>query len=183
MSRKTIPLILIVLLASFALAACAPAVEEAAPVEEAPAEDVAEDAGEEPADEEAPEADAEEPTEDAVDAALVVEGLVDNPMALSLDDLLAMEQVETVVTNKDGEDETFSGVSLASLLEAAGVQEGTGTVTFVAVDGYFYEMALADLEACADCIVAIDEDGGLRTAMPGMEGKAQVKSLVSIGIS
>ncbi len=171
MNRNTLSLAILLIATLLTLSACAPAAEEApvaeAPVEEAPAE----------------EAPAEEPAEEAPAADLAISGLVDNEQALSVEDLAGMEQMEAAVTNKDGETEIFTGVSLAALLEAAGIQDGATTITFTAVDGYFFEAPLADIQACADCIVAINDDGTLRTAMPGMEGKAQVKGLVSITIS
>ncbi len=83
-------------------------------------------------------------------------------------------------TNKDGETTTYSGVSLAALLQDAGVS-GSGTLVFTAADGYQADMELGEALACADCIVAFD-NGSLRMVMPEMSGKLQIKDVVEIGV-
>jgi diacylglycerol kinase family enzyme len=42
------------------------------------------------------------------------------------------------------------------------------------------EIALADLKASADAMIAIGDDGTLNAVMPGMTGKAWAKDLVSM---
>jgi hypothetical protein len=50
----------------------------------------------------------------------------------------------------------------------------------VASDGAIYDLAAADFVGCADCIVALDPAGGLRSVLPKLGGKAQLRGLVEI---
>jgi len=74
----------------------------------------------------------------------------------------------------------YTGVRLGAVLAAAGLSEAATTLTFIASDGYEFEAPLADVLACADCLLAFDDDGTLRTAMPGIENKAWVKDVIEI---
>lgn len=74
----------------------------------------------------------------------------------------------------------YTGVRLTAVLAAAELNEAATTLTIVASDGFEFEASLADVLACTDCLLAFDDDGTLRTAMPGMEGKAWVKEVVEI---
>jgi hypothetical protein len=97
----------------------------------------------------------------------------------SLADLEALGSATADYTNKDGETTTYSGVPLVALLEDSGA---TGdNVTFTAADGYEAELSLEEALACSACIVAIDE-GSLRTVMPDMSSKLQVKDVVDIDV-
>lgn len=98
----------------------------------------------------------------------------------SLSELEALGTISVDYTNKDGETTTYSGVSLAALLENAGLT-GSGTLVFTAADGFEADMALEEALGCADCIVAID-DGSLRMVMPEMSGKLQVKDVIEISL-
>jgi len=116
---------------------------------------------------------------DVSDAALTVSGLAD--AAWSLADLQALPQSESDYTNKDGETTTYSGVRFADLLAAAGVGD-YAAVNLVASDEYAIEIDRARLDACGDCLVAISDDGSLRSVMPGFEGMFQVKGLVALEV-
>lgn len=116
---------------------------------------------------------------DAADAALRVSGLAEK--AWSLADLQALPQSESDYTNKDGETTTFSGVRFAELLADAGVGN-YAAVTLVAADEYAIEIDRARLDACGDCLVAISDDGSLRSVMPGFEGMFQVRNLVVLEV-
>ncbi|QRN83705.1 hypothetical protein JR338_02825 [Chloroflexota bacterium] len=83
-------------------------------------------------------------------------------------------------TGKDGVVTTYEGVLLSALLSDAGAASGT-EVTFTAADGYEASITVEELMACANCIVGFDE-GSLRTVMPDMSGKLNVKDLVSITV-
>ena len=52
----------------------------------------------------------------------------------------------------------------------------------MADDGYTAEVPLADVLACADCIVSFRSKGGFSTVLPGFSGKAQVKGVVEIQV-
>jgi DMSO/TMAO reductase YedYZ molybdopterin-dependent catalytic subunit len=91
---------------------------------------------------------------------LTVSGDVANPLALSLKDLAAMEQVdlsEVLMEKSTGEDEvtSWSGVPLADLLEQAGAGEFS-TITAVAGDGYAIEISVDELD---NAIVALKDQG------------------------
>ncbi len=115
----------------------------------------------------------------AADAALSVTGAVENELALSRSDLEAMGAEEVTVEHPKKGEQTYEGVRLTTILEAA---SPTGaTLTLTADDGYSVDLALADAQACADCLVAFDGDS-LRMAMPGMESNFWVKGVVAMEV-
>ena len=95
----------------------------------------------------------------------------------SQSDLNALGSATADYTNKDGETTTYSGVPLVALLEDADV--AGENITFTAADGYEVELPLEEVLACSTCIVAFDEDS-LRTVMPDMSSKFQVKDVIKI---
>ena len=115
----------------------------------------------------------------AADAPLKMSGLVE--MGWSLDDLKALPVTEAEYTNKDGETKTYSGVSFSDLLKAAAVEDYS-TVTLIAADDYSVGVDRKTLDACTTCIIAIGDDGSLRSVMPGMQGSLQVKDLVALEV-
>jgi molybdate/tungstate transport system substrate-binding protein len=117
--------------------------------------------------------------EPAAKAALSVTGAVENELALSMADLEALGVEELTVEHPKKGAQTYEGVRLSKVLDAA---KPTGeTLTFIAADDYTIDLPLADAQACADCLVAVDGDG-LSMAMSGMEGMFWVKDLVSIEV-
>jgi hypothetical protein len=102
-------------------------------------------------------------------------------LILTEDQLKAMPTLDVDYTGKDGTTTTYTGVLLTGLLELAGVT-GAPDLTLLASDGYTYTLASADYANCADCIVAFDPEGGLRSVLPSLGTKAQVKNLVEIQI-
>lgn len=121
----------------------------------------------------------EETAVEIVESALTLSGAAE--MSWTVDDLAGLDQTEADYTNKDGETTTYSGVAINDLLTAAGVSEYT-TVTLVAADEYAAVVAAEELSACANCLVAVQEDGSLRSVMHDMSGKLQVKDLVEIQV-
>jgi len=115
----------------------------------------------------------------AADVALSVIGAVEKELALSRADLEAMGAEELTVEHPKKGDQTYQGVRLSKILEAAG--PSGDTLTFTADDGYNIDLPLADAQACGDCLVAFDDDS-LRLAMPGMESNVWVKGVVSIEV-
>jgi hypothetical protein len=85
-------------------------------------------------------------------------------------------------TNKDGAKASYTGVSLNALLALAGVKPEAKTVVFVADDGFTAEIALADLQACTDCILSFRDKGGFSSVLPGQPGNLQVKGVVEIQV-
>jgi len=123
---------------------------------------------------------APEPVEVA-EPALIISGSVGEELSWTMDELQAMDTTEVEYTGKDGETETFTGVSLADLIGDASPEADAGTVVFTASDDYQAEAALSEILDCGDCVVAFD-GGSLRSVMPEFSGKLQVKNLVQIEI-
>lgn len=96
------------------------------------------------------------------------------------DDLREMDMMGADYTNKDGETATYTGVSINALLEKAGAKGEA--LAFVADDGYSAEATLAEVQGCADCIIAFRVEGGLLVVMPGFSSKLQVKGVVEIQV-
>ncbi len=114
--------------------------------------------------------------------ALRVTGNVNTEIGWSMDELQAMGMVEAQYTNREGQVETASGVPIIALLELAGLPDGATTVTLVADDGYTAELPLADVQGCANCIVAFRTDGTLKTVLPDFPGNVQVKGVIEIQV-
>lgn len=114
------------------------------------------------------------------EAALKITGNVKTEIGWTDAELRALPTIEAQATNKEGQTLTYVGVPLKTLLEQAGVQAGATTVTFVANDGYTAEAPLADLQGCADCIVAFRDEGSLGMILPGFPNKLQVRGVIEI---
>ena len=114
-------------------------------------------------------------------AALSVTGLVATPLALREADLHAMDVATITADQPKVGSASFQGVRLSVLFQKAAVGADAKTATLTGADGYATDVALADIAACADCMVAFGATPGhLLTVMPGMAGKAWVKDVVSI---
>jgi len=121
------------------------------------------------------------PDEGGGSPALTVSGAVEQELMLSIKDLQDMGSVDVEYTDKDGETETFTGVSVNDVLAEAGLSGDASAVVFVASDGYEAELPLADLAGCGDCVVAFDGDE-LRMVLPGFSGKVQVKGVIELNV-
>jgi tungstate transport system substrate-binding protein len=118
----------------------------------------------------------------STDIALRITGKVDNEMAWTEDEVRAMDTMEAESTNKQGQTETYTGVPINALLDLAGVQSDAATIVYAADDGLTSDVPLADVQACADCIVSFRNQGGFSIVMPGFSGKLQVKGVVEIQV-
>lgn len=116
------------------------------------------------------------------DAVLTVTGAVDEEVTLSAETVGGFEVVDVTVQDPDGANLDLAGVRLAALVEAAAPQAGATTLIFTAGDGYSVRVGLADVLACADCLVAFCEEGAFDLAMSDMEHSAWVKDVVSIEV-
>lgn len=116
------------------------------------------------------------------DAAFKITGSVKTEVGWTEDKLLSMDALDVEYTDKDGETQTYSGVRIGDLLSKADPEDGATTVAFVADDGYSAEAPLAEIEACANCIVAFQNQGGFRIVAPDFEGSVQVKGVVEIQV-
>ena len=92
-----------------------------------------------------------------------VRGLVNRPLSLSWDELLAMPRQETLcdihcVTRWSRLDNLFGGVPVRALLERAGVQSAARYVLVHAEEGFTTNLPLADLDRPAN-LLALDWNG------------------------
>ena len=90
---------------------------------------------------------------------LTVSGMVDRPQTISLAQLKAMPSVRLVkdfqcVTGWRVPQVAWTGVPLASVLDAAGVQPGAAAITFTSFDGTYTESLTLDQARRPDVMVA-----------------------------
>ena len=115
----------------------------------------------------------------AGDVALKITGNVSQEIGWTEEEVQAMEAQST---NKQGETETYTGVSINKLLEMAGPADDATTVVFVADDGITAEVTLTEVQGCADCIASFRNKGGFSIVAPGFPGDAQVKGVVELQV-
>jgi DMSO/TMAO reductase YedYZ molybdopterin-dependent catalytic subunit len=115
---------------------------------------------------------------------LTVTGKVNTELQLSDSALHKMTVVTLNLTHPKKGAADYTGVRMSDLLTKAGIQSGAATVTLTGSDGYTFDIDLATLQACADCMVSFDSTtaGVYNAAMPGQSGKAWVSGLVKIEI-
>ena len=106
-------------------------------------------------------------------------GMVE-PTGWSVDDLKAMEVVKTEVEHPKKGMINVEGVSLNALLELVKVNPDATKLVVTSSDGYVTELVLADVQACADCLVAFEDDGTLKLVMPGMQSNFWAKDIIMI---
>jgi len=166
MSRTIKFTLLMGIILSLALAACGSPTPTAAPATEAVVVT------------EAPVAATEAPSAESI---LTVTGAVDTELSLSEADLRGMEVIQLSAEHPKNGMTDYEGVRLSEVLAKAGVQSGASALLFTASDGYESEVAYADVEACADCLVAFD-CADLNMVMPGLSSKAWAKMVVKIEV-
>ncbi len=112
--------------------------------------------------------------------ALTITGMVKNEMAWTEAEIQAMDTMEAEGVNNSGETETYTGVSVNSLLALAEVKNKATAVTFITGDGETLEMPLTDLTGCADCILSFRNQGGFSTTFPGFDDLPRLRDVVQI---
>lgn len=115
-------------------------------------------------------------------AALKITGSVDKEIGWTEEQIRAMDTIEAESTNKKGETSTYTGVPINTLLEKAGVKTSATIIVFVADDDYTAEVALAEVQGCANCIVSFRNEGGFRIVMPDFPSSLQVKGVIEIQV-
>jgi hypothetical protein len=115
-------------------------------------------------------------------AALKITGKVATPIGWTEELVRAMKTIDAQSTNSQGQTETYTGVLITDLLALAGPASDATALVFVADNGDTAEVPLADVLACADCIVSFRSKGGFSTVLPGFSGKAQVKGVIEIQV-
>ena len=116
------------------------------------------------------------------DAAFKITGDVETEVGWTEEKIRSMDTIEAQSTNKAGETSTYTGVRIGDLLSKAGPNDSATTVVFVADDGYTAEAPLADIQACADCIVSFRNQGGFSIVAPDFPGNVQVKGVIEIQV-
>lgn len=117
----------------------------------------------------------------AVAGDLVVIGAVEKPLGWVEADLRGMAVVKIAAEHPKSGVAEYEGVRLNELLALAKPAAGAAKIVFTAADGYSAEAALADVLACADCLVAFtNTPGKLKLAMPGLSSGLWVKDVSQI---
>lgn len=114
--------------------------------------------------------------------AFIITGLAENAQAWSLDELKKMEVVQLSVEHPKKGKQDVEGVRINALLDLAVVKADAKQIVFIAADGFTAAADLATVRACSDCLVAFNESGGLKLAMPGMDSGMWVKDVYAITI-
>jgi DMSO/TMAO reductase YedYZ molybdopterin-dependent catalytic subunit len=133
-----------------------------------------------------------QPKIDPVSYRLTVEGLVDTPLSLTLDDIKALPAEERYVKLPCVEGWTEAGVwkgpRLAAVLDRAGVKKEAENVVFTSPGGYTTSLTLADIKA-TDPLLAygvngdqLPEDQGypVRLVVPDRLGYKWIKWVTGI---
>ena len=121
----------------------------------------------------------EAPVVEPAGASITIKGLVDNELTFTTGDAGGLEVVKVTAEHPKKGPGEYEGIRLGALLEKAGVKEGAGALLITASDGFTAEALLADVQACADCLLGIAE-GKFNMVMPGLSSKTWVKDVVSI---
>ncbi len=115
------------------------------------------------------------------DTALIISGAVENELALSLEDLRVMEVSSAEIEHPKRGMQTYEGVLVSALLEGAKPTDAAQSIVFTAADGYSAEASVADVQACASCMVAFEGEV-LNMVMPDLQSNFWVKGVVGIEV-
>ncbi len=126
---------------------------------------------------------------------LIVEGLVDHPLSLSYEEIKKFPSVtETVLLicpDLFVDNAQWTGVPVATLLEAAAIQSKASEITIIGLDSYRQTLTRDDIEK-GDVFLAYDVDGvqlpvehgfPLRLVVKGRYGNIWVKWIQSIEVN
>ena len=114
---------------------------------------------------------------------LLITGAVKTETLLKESDLKGLSVTKIQAEHPKKGMQEYEGVLLKDLFALAQVEAGATKVIFAASDGYSAEASLADLEACADCLLAFTDEAGLyQLVLPGFESNFWVKGLAIITV-
>ena len=131
---------------------------------------------------------AEEAVEEAIllpecDGALAIAGAVAESQCWTEEEIQAMERVAVTVEHPKKGEQNYEGLRINDLLALAQPTEEASALVLTASDGYSAEISLEDMQACEDCLLACDEEGGLNAALSGFDDTALwVKDVVLIAV-
>ncbi len=108
--------------------------------------------------------------------------MVNQEMAWTEEEVKALPTMQAERANNAGQMETYTGVSIASLLQMAGPKTRADTAVYVADDGSTAEVPLADVLGCEYCIFSFRTQGGFSVVMPGFLSNVQVKSVIEVQV-
>jgi len=114
--------------------------------------------------------------------ALILTGLVETEIGWTTDELKAMPTASAQGKNNKGEVSGYSGVLLADLLKLAAPKAGAATLVFKGEDDAKFEVPLADVLSCTDCIVTFRSQGGLSLLMPFYSEQLAMKGLKELEV-
>lgn len=127
--------------------------------------------------EETPAAEEETANPELQAGTLHVMGLVGTETSFTAEQLQAMGVMQLTAEHPKKGSMDFEGVPLAKVLEQVAPQADAATVVLTSGDGYTVEVAAADVVACAECLVTIEDDGLFNLVMPGMQSSAWAKDI------
>lgn len=116
-------------------------------------------------------------------ASFTLIGLVDQELSLNETALRGMEARKITAEHpKSGQGE-YEGIGLNMLLDLAGVKDEASTLVVTSADGYVTEISLADIRACADCLLGFtDTPEQFALVMPGQPGNFWAKEVVKVEV-
>ena len=110
-------------------------------------------------------------------------GLVDTPTGFNEEDLRALEVVTISAEHPKSGTADFEGVRLSELFDLVGIKSGATTLVITADDGFSSQVALAEVRACADCLLGFTETANeFKMVMPGLPSNTWVKGVVSLEV-
>ena len=114
-------------------------------------------------------------------ADVVFTGLVNAETGLDEPGLRTLEVVKISAEHPKKGPQDYEGVRLNMLLDQVGVKDDAAVLVLTAGDGFSSEVSLADVRACADCLIAFTEtEGDMMMVMPGMASNTWVKDIATI---
>ena len=110
---------------------------------------------------------------------VLIEGLVDYPMTLTLLDMDYMDWVTVTADHPEAGPTDYDGVPLVDIFSYVGVQPDAATLILTASDGTSAEIALDDISG-DEALLAVDESEAMSAVLPGLDGEAWVEDIVSM---
>ena len=110
---------------------------------------------------------------------MLVEGLVDYPMTLTVLDMDYMDWVTVTVDHPEAGPTDYDGVPLAEIFSYVGVQPDAATLILTASDGTSAEIALDDISS-DEALLAVGETDVISAVLPGLDSDAWLEDIVSM---